>query len=416
MSNNCLGSTDSPTLIDPQNNISSIAYRVYEPSPDSASTFPSVAVELESSLRHDGHLVFYDSSRRGIWYFRIENKDDGLPDDNGSKLGVGLESSVQVLGYNLSAVTDGTYEPTHFQRGRLLTPQALKNMPIASSPLTQGPMSPQLPADQESTTAPRLIYENFMTALLLSITTSFCPATGSIPLNYRTVLFSPASSNGKGDKATEPDHDASMGTFGAHLTTAGTLVISFSVSPCQGLLSLDNFFAASLTTPGQHVLAAPFGVHASKVAASMGELGTASLAQTPTTQILSLRGYSELNDGLWKQACLKLLRLRGIPASVLENCSWVTVSIARRRLQDTKVDGSRPKDSSLAVSTMIPWPGPLCFRQRVVEVSSTNRLADNILIGREEHRDPLDRAGRWLDSTTERDEQISRRNTGRYSY
>lgn len=355
----------------------------------------------------------------------MDEKDDDFQEDGEPRGPLGLEATIQVSGYTLSVVERGACEPAQFQKGRTLGPQSTKNLQNAT-PTTPSVEQAHRPAlahvqqtsyqpssDQESMADRRVVYENFVIAILLTITTAFCPVTGAIPLNYRTVLLPSTSPNSKVDRAGSADHGALMGTFGAHLTTVGSLIVSFNVSHCQGLLSLDNFFAASLTSPGQRVLAAPFGVHASKVTSAMGDLGTASLAQTPNTQILSMRGYSELNDGLWKQACLKLLQLRGIPPSVLENCSWVTVSIARRRLQEAKADNSRLKDNNPAVSTMIPWPGPLCFRQRAVEISSTNRLGDNILSAREEHRDPLDRASRWLDSTAERDDQISKRKADR---
>lgn len=397
---------------------------MYEPISDSSHGFPAVAIEIESILRHDGHLVFYDSNRKGLWYFQLD-QDEDAPNET-------LDRGVQALGYTLCVTQEGTYRPSQFQKGRTLGPQSMKQMQNATStisgipafsansaielssmpffggdpPSSQQPSSTQIVSRSE-------VYESFVIVILLAITTGFCPVTGAIPLNYRTVLLPSGLPSSKGDRATTFEHGALMGTFGAHLTTAGSLIISLNASHCQGLLSLDNFFAASLTAPGQRVLAAPFGVHASKVTTAMGELGTVSLAQTPNTQILSTRGYSELNDGLWKQACLKILQLRGIPPSILENCSWVTVSVARRRLQEAKPDGSRPKDGGSAVSTMIPWPGSLCFRQRTVEVSSTNRLGDNILIGREEHRDPLDRAGRWFDSAAERDERVSRRRADR---
>lgn len=212
-------------------------------------------------------------------------------------------------------------------------------------------------------------------------------------------------------KDATADHDTILGTFGAYLTMVGSLILTLNLSHCRGLLSLDNLFTARLTSPGQCVLAAPFGVQASNPSATFGELGTASLAQTPNTQTMSFRGVPDFNDGLWKQACIRVLKLRGIPASTLEGCSWVHVTVARRRLQETKNDASRPKDTTSM--TTIPWPGPLCFRQRAIETSTTSRLGDTILSGHDESRDPLGGAGRWLDSATERDEQLSRRRADR---
>lgn len=399
---------------------------MYEPTSDSSHGFPAVAINIESRLRRDGHLVFYDSSRKRLWYFQVDQDGPDDPDEDT------LDRGLQVLGCTLCVAQEGTYRPSQFQKGRTLGPPSMKQMQNATSTISGIPTAsatsaielsqmPLLDVDHSSSQQPSSIqivsrsevYENFVVAILLSITTGFCRMTGAVPLDYRTVMLPSSLPSSKGDRATTLEHGALMGTFGAHLTTAGSLIISFSASYCQGLLSLDNFFAASLTTPGQRVLVAPFGVHASKGTTAMGELGTASLAQTPNTQILSTRGYSERNDRLWKETCLNILLFRGVSPSFIENSSWVTVSVARRRLQEANADGSRLKDGGSAVSTTIPWPGALCFRQRAVEVSSTNRLGDNILFGREEHRDPLDRAGRWFDSTAERDEQVSRRKADR---
>lgn len=385
-----------------------------------------MAIELESNLRQAGHLVFYDSSRKGIWYFRLVEKDGGSLLRDSEAL-ASLDSSILVLGYNLTVVEEGAFEAAHVQRGRTPGPQSLRPIPTNASPTTPAALdhahrsafahalqsSHQPSPEHESTATQKTAYENFIVAILLAITTAFCPTTGAIPLNYRTVLLPSTPSEDKSDRDTSTDHCALLGTLNAYLTTVGSLVISFSVSQCQGLLSLESYFAASLTSTGQRIVAAPFGVHASNPTATLGELGTASLAQTPNTQALSIRGYSDLNGGLWKQSCLKMLQLRGIPSSVLENCSWVHVTIPKRRLQDARGDGARSRDTASTSTTTIPWPGPLCFRQRAVETSSTTRLGDNILSGREEHRDPLGRAGRWLDSSAEREDQFARRKADR---
>jgi mediator of RNA polymerase II transcription subunit 13 len=404
-----------------QNNISSIIFRLYEPAtPDDQShNFASAAIEIESALREDGHLVFYDTSRRAIWYFRLQEKDTSV--DNVVQE---LESSFTSCGYTLTMADEGTIEPANLQKVRSIAPPT-NSAPSSSSSTGVGPDHAQRNAsmgqnyqvqDVKGTTSngldakppqmqQKIAYENFIAATLLAVSTAVCPVISATPLNYRTIFLPLTKENGDGG---ELPPESVLGTFGAYLTTLGALVITFKVTLCKGVMSLDNLLGTSLTTPGQKILTAPFGIQASH--GFGGELGTSSLAQTPNTQTLSFRAATDVSDGLWKQACTRILRFRGIADSILDDCHWINVAIARRRFQDNRIDGKAPKDGGAVI---ISWPRPLCFRQRIVDMPLTSQVNDNVISGHEESHDPLGTAGRWLNTTNDRDEQVSRRKIDR---
>ncbi|PHH90596.1 hypothetical protein CDD83_3202 [Cordyceps sp. RAO-2017] len=419
---------DTNTLL--INNIASIAFRIYEPSSDPSSAgFASVALDIENTLRWDGHVVLYDTARRGLWHFQLLGKE-GHEDING----LGLQSRLNVCGYELAIVDEGILEPVSLQKTRSQQQQAIQT-PTSSISSTsaldsqrnafasalQGPVTVLQDPEAKAADAPavdskaasslnRTVYENFITALLLSISSTFCIRTGSIPLDYRTMLLAADTSDGNALR----DHVQEcpiMATLKAYLTTTGVLIISFAVSRCKGLSSSIDFTLPSVAGPGNTILAAPFGVVANNQLFPAGEAGTASLAQTPNTQALSLRVGPDVNDSLWKQACLKILKLRGVVTSTITDCSWVNLAVPKPRLQDTRNETKRPQASAITIT--IPWPRPLCFRKRAVEVPSTSRVGDMLLSGHDESYDPLSSARGWFNSAADRDEKVSKRKVER---
>ena len=406
-----------------------MAFRVYEPQAEQSHAFASAAIELESTLRDEGHLVFYDATRRAIWHFRIREKDAV-----GDEAGPDVNTSLHVSGHNLVLAEEGSFEPLALQKGR--SPALpMNNTPASSSSAGSGlehasrqaqasPQNPNpIPTDQDRAADPsgaeskppqtpyKTAYENFIAAILLAFSTAFCPAMDAIPLNYRTVLLPSNQEAAEHGQDSLSDQDTVFGTFSAYLTTLGSLVVSVKVSQCKGLLPLDSVFATGLTSLGQNIFAAPFGIQATNPLATLGDLGTASLAQTPNTQVLSFRGPPDAHEGMWRQACTKALQLRGVPPSFLEGCQWVNIGVPRRRLQGSKGDARRPKDTPAMMT--ITWPRPLCFRQRALGASATSRLGYNVLNGHEESHDPLGSAGRWLHQAAGREEQLSKRKADR---
>ncbi|CAG9943751.1 unnamed protein product [Clonostachys rosea f. rosea IK726] len=425
------GEYETNTLL--LNNISTINFRVYEAPSDLSKNLPSAALEFEGSLRENGHLAFFDPDRRGVWCFRIQEKEVETED---SKPTWNLDTTFKVSGQAFILAEEGTIEPLSIQKGRSQAPSPPASTISASSTASPSgtvnidpvPRSPfgapggnpwPIPTKQETSSvlsadtqtkggpsALALVYENFIAAVLHSLSTAICTATRSLPLNYRTVLFTPNLTNSK-----DFPPETTIGTLAAYLTTIGTLVVSLKLSQCKGLSSLENIFAASLTRPGEQIFAAPFGIRASNPSITIDDFGAPSLAQTPNTQALSFRRPFEGDDGLWKQACLRILQLRGIPYSLLKGCSWVNITVSRQRLQDPKNDTPRNRD--VTATTTIPWPGPLCFRRKTADATTGTRLRDTILSGHEESRDPLGIAGRWMDSASEREEQIAKRKADR---
>lgn len=406
-----------------------MAFRVYEPPAEQSHAFASTAIELESTLRDEGHLVFYDTTRRGIWHFCIREKDTAL-----DAAGAELDPSLDLAGHSLVLAEEGTFEPLNLQKGRSPMPPT-NNTPTSSSSTGSGlehnhrhpyassqssnpnsneldkPTGPSNADPKRLQASHKMAYENFIAAVLLAFSTAFCPVMGAIPLNYRTVLLPSNQTAAEDGNDTLADQDTVFGTLAAYLTTLGSLVVSFKVSQCKGLLPLDSAFVAGFTAIGQNILAAPFGIQATNPLSMLGDIGTASLTQTPNTQALSLRGPPDANEGMWRQACLKALQFRGISSSFLEGCPWVNISVSRRRLQAPKADPRRPKDVPGMIT--ISWPRPLCFRQRVLETSTTSCLGYTVLNGHEESHDPLGNAGRWLHTGADREEQLSKRKADR---
>ncbi|KAH7319772.1 mediator complex subunit 13 C-terminal-domain-containing protein [Stachybotrys elegans] len=403
------GEYETNTLI--INDISAIQYRVYESSSEHSHAFVSTAVELERALRDRGYIASYDPNRRAIWTFRLCGKDEA----NDAKP---ADTTLEVSGHVLVQADEGTLEPQSLQRNRALagpsayTPTSSSSsgsaleqraalLPPSQPPGTNTELDSKNSAGndpksaQNAQTAQKSVYENFVLAILFSVTYSFCRHTGALPLNYRTVLMP--------DDDADSELDRVLGDFRVHLTTAGTLLINLSLHYCKGLQCLGNIVAAGSAAAGQPILAAPLGIFPYKQHAGDG---SASLAHTPSTQILSLRNGAESNEFLWKEACLKYLELRGLSSSRLTNCHWVNVFVSKRRLQDAK---RAPQTLYAAHTAAIPWPGPLCFRRKVAEVSTTTLVGETMLSGHEETHDPIGYAGGWLASSADREEKLTKR-------
>ncbi|OAQ93560.1 mediator of RNA polymerase II transcription subunit 13 [Purpureocillium lilacinum] len=414
---------DTNTLL--ISNIASVCYRIYEPSTESSQRFASSALDVESQLRKDGHVVFYDASRRGIWHFRLAGKEghDNVASET-------LDRTLETCGHRLLLGAEGTLEPANLQKARphpqmSQTPTTAVSGASALDPSQRSTISGntsqlsgagsqehesqfnEVTGGDSKAIPPKTVYENFITALLLSISSTFCSRSGATPLNYRTVLLPAVGPGSEEPSELGPENCPVLATLRAYLTTTGALVTSFVFSRCRGLTSLSDTVTASLSLPATPIIAAPFGALTKNQFASGTDPGSASLAQTPNTQALSLRGGYDAHDSMWKQACLKILKLRGVAPASLSDCTWVNLLVPKPRLLDAKIDPRRQQP--LGSTVTLPWPGPLCFRKRVVEVSATSRVGDNLLSGHEESHDPLGDARGWFNSAPEREEKLSKR-------
>ncbi|KAI5464700.1 mediator complex subunit 13 C-terminal-domain-containing protein [Mariannaea sp. PMI_226] len=412
------------------NNIASVAYRVYEPPEELSPSFHLAALEVEGALRGQGYLVSYDANQRSIWLFQVISKEDGaepvihLPDP-----------TIAACGHELALVEEGTFEPLSLMKTRLI-PNAMLHTPTSSAPTglaattdpsNRNPLAPSsqgsastvqegdfraapTPAIEPSAnqSALKITYHHFIAAVLAAVTFSFCDQSAAIPLNYRTVLIPPAS-NSSGNDWESPKDNPVLGTFRTYLTTTGSLVISLYFSHCKSLSSLEDVVAPNLMSTSRTILAAPFGVLATKQTSSNSDNGLAldtSLAQTPNTQALSHRALPESSDSVWRQKCIKVIELCGLDISRLRSSTWVNLTVPKRSAQETDNETKRS-------TSTVSWPGSLCFRKKPVEVSPTCRVTDNMLSGHEECHDPLGNARGWFNSASERDEKLAKRKAER---
>ncbi|OBR09324.1 hypothetical protein CH63R_08089 [Colletotrichum higginsianum IMI 349063] len=409
---------DTNTLLN--NNISSIVYRVYEPSQEQAQTFPSAAADVETELRNRGHIVYYDPIRRGLWYFHVPSKDAASGEQNDGILG----NSVSVAGATLLTADEGSFEPVTLFKGR--TPaQPSTNTPTSSSSSTSAPdlslRNPQAgnagPPNSSDTdwkgasfVALPDAYEQFITAVLSTISAAFCNRVSAIPLNHQTVLLpSKVTRDGQAERALDTE-SAVVGTFRIYLTTMGALFMSLSLSCCEGLLSVNEPSTPSQLVLGSQILAAPFGVLANYQGfvgggLSYPELG---LGQTPDAQLW--RGLDG-RSSQWRDTCIKILQSRGLSPALLQSCPWIALQMLRRKPGENKIDGkTTPLPSTLAT---ISWPAALCFRKKSVMLARNNGLGDPVLLAQDETSDFLNDAKAWFQLGADRDEKISKRKKDR---
>ncbi|KAF5008298.1 hypothetical protein FDECE_5417, partial [Fusarium decemcellulare] len=410
------------------NNIASIAFRIYEPSPDQSQSFQSSALEIESALRDQGRLVSYDANRPGIWVFQIANKD-GASDAVSLAPGATLEA----CGHTLGMVEEGTLEPMALQKSRIpgnTTQNAAANQsstPSAVDPsqrnsllsptqagggvLPEGDsqLSTQATEPKAAQPVPKTIYEHFIVAILFSVSFAFCSRSMAVPLNYRTILIPSLQSDGGEQEKGSLRHDPVIGTFKTYLTTTGSLIISLYFSYCRSLTSIEDAVATEPISPSSPILAAPYGVLATRQSLSNGDNASTadhSLSQTPNTQALSVRSISDTHDSLWKHSCLRALEHCGLNPSSFKAGSWISLLVSKPASQETENDSKRTRAT-------VPWPGALCFRKKPLEVSTTCRIGDNMLSGHEECHDPLGNARGWFNATSEREERSSKRKAER---
>ncbi|KAF4978668.1 hypothetical protein FZEAL_4986 [Fusarium zealandicum] len=410
------------------NNIASIAFRIYEPSSDQSQSFQSSALEIESALRDQGRLVSYDANRPAIWAFQITCKD-GAADAVGLAPGATLEA----CGYTLAMVEEGTLEPTALQKSRIpgnttqnaatnpspsasAVDQSQRNALLSPTQIMGGTLSdgdPQVASQAAELKAaqpvPKTIYEHFIVAILFSVSFAFCSQSMAVPLNYRTILIPPPQADTSEQERGSLQDDPVIGTFKTYLTTTGSLIISLHFSYCRSLTSIEDSVTADPISSSSPILAAPYGVLATKQGLTNGDNASAtdhSLSHTPNTQALSVKSVPDSHDSLWKHSCLKALEHCGLNPSSFKSGAWINLLVSRPAPQDTETDAKRTRAT-------VPWPGALCFRKKPLEVSTTCRVGDTMLSGHEECHDPLGNARGWFNASSEREEKFSKRKTER---
>ncbi|KAL2018261.1 hypothetical protein VTK56DRAFT_1015 [Thermocarpiscus australiensis] len=420
------GEYDTNTLL--ISNISAISFRIYEPIASQSSTYTFAASDVENALRNDGHLVYMDAVRRGIWCFYLPSGNSATPSH--PEL-LGLHARMEVCGYPLGLVGDGSLEPIGLLKNRppgtnpISTPNSssstgsgwdmnLRSAQTFSLPpptVMDGKVTPNPVGDVKGygSVPAREIYEFFITAVLSSLTTYFCRKVGAILLNNRTVLLpSQAFSTGHSDCITAPQTSA-VASFRVYLTTTGSLVISLHVSLLQGLLSSADVLRSRLLPASPVVLAAPFGTFGALqgVVETDSQPADSGFGQSPDTQTGRLRPDTNERFQQWKTTCCKLLQMRGMSPSLLDGCSWLNVHFFQRKPYEQRADGKRtPLVNS---GPTAPWPAVLCFRKPRLEAMSDMAFEKAGPATAADQMDLLSKAKRWCQGVSEREDAIARR-------
>ncbi|KAI1777421.1 mediator complex subunit 13 C-terminal-domain-containing protein [Hypoxylon cercidicola] len=406
------------------NNISSINFAFYDPvSPTSASFGPS-ALELESSLRKDGFLAYFDTVRRGVWCFRLLQKDRL---QGSQPTASAFPKSVGSAGFTFSLVEEGILESAALVKNR---PHGLNaaNTPASSSSSSgsaildsayRNAQSATLPpvqsfpsaTEQESrtiafvdskagpSTSTKDAYEHFITAALSAVSSSFCANTGAIPLSSRTLLLSRTSYS---DFIAAP---AILASLRIYLTTTGSLVITFALSPAEGIVSLSENLAHPLPSLGVTVLAAPLGMFATCHPTSISDAVATdgSFGPSPDTQIM--RSRSERDDAPWRNICSKFLQARNIPFPFDGSQNWVGLQRMRRKPTEQTVDGKR---TPLVGAPSISWPASLCFCKMFSRLAIRGETFDQSMSQPDHNFDALGVAKQWFLGAGERDETLAK--------
>ncbi|KAH8904308.1 hypothetical protein BR93DRAFT_916771 [Coniochaeta sp. PMI_546] len=428
------GDYDTNTLL--VNNLSLIAFKIYEPVVSQSSVYTFNASDVEFALRNDGHLVYMDVVRRGIWCFYLvkKNSTSTVASSEQSRLGTTLE----VCGYQLGLVEEGAFEPISLQKTRppgtnpTSTPSSSSSNTSALEASARSGSSFNLPSagsmpagamDLDTKAAPPVVgldpkgyksvpvkemHEFFITAILSSLSTEFCRCSGALSLTPRTLLLPPNTLQPNDSEPMRYPPLSALATFRVYLTTTGSLVISLSVSAMEGLISSSNGLRSDLYSTGTPVLAAPLGAFASLQSVLDRDhlLSDNASGQSPETQMSRFK--PEVADKLsqWRSHLSKLLQLRGISPSILDGCSWLNIQFLKKKPYEYKADGKRTPMTSPA--PVVSWPSVLCFRKPNGGMLLHELGLDKALIGNDDF-DPLDNAKSWFETNPEREELFSKR-------
>lgn len=396
--------------------------------PTTSSPYTFHASDVECALRNDGHLVYMDAERRGVWCFYLVGKDSS--DTPGFTEHSRLGPTLDVCGYHLKLVTQGAFEPASLQKGRppgthaMNTPSSSGssgsarsaqsfNMPFASSipdgamelDTTSGhtPVTPQGATGYTSVPV-KEIYGFFINSMLSSLSTAFCRSSGAMSMTRRTLLLPAKTLEPNEGEAPRCPPLAALATFRIYLTTTGSLVINLAVAAVEGLLSAADSLRSDLpSSSSASILAAPLGYFGSAQSVLDRDmlLPDYTSGQTPDTQITRYRPDISDKIAQWKV----LLDLHGISPSILEGCSWLNIQFLNWKPYEYRNDGN-PLVSP--APTVYAWPSVLCFRKP----NRSMLLAQDAqggLLGNGEDFDPLGSAKDWFESNTEREELFSKR-------
>lgn len=407
-----------------QNNISSVGFAFYEitaPSSSSSTLLSSSAGEIESAFRKDGHLVYLDASRRGLWCFRLIIKDKFSADPADAP---NFERSIESAGFTLTIAEDGAFEPAQLVRHRLYGLNAAHTPSSSSSSASsafdpafrsaQSAATPSLPvlsveqdgrglgssdAKTSSTTSAKDAYECLLQASYAAISSCFCSRTGALPLSSRTMLLPMTV---QGEYSASPPILASLRIY---LTTTGSLVVNLSHSFANHLVALSENVTNQLPPLGVTVLAAPLGMFATCQPHALTEATAteASIGQSPDTQH---RFRSDRDDGPWRSLCSKLVQSRTLSLPMKATQKWINLQRLRRKLVEQSSDGKRTP--MMGPTPSILWPASLCFYKALTNLTIND--PDELHGARTERNlDPLGAAKTWFSDAAEREAALVRK-------
>jgi mediator of RNA polymerase II transcription subunit 13 len=419
-----------------QNNLASIAFKIYEPVVSQSSVYTFNASDVEFALRNDGHLVYMDVVRRGIWCFHLVRKDSTSTGTSSEQSR--LPPTIEVCGYTLGLVGEGAFEPISLQKSRPAGTNPI-NTPSSSSSNTSGldvsarsgasfnlPSAgsmPPGPMDLDPRTATPVVgldpkgygsvpvkemHEFFITAMLSSLSTAFCRCSGAISLTPRTLLLPPNTLQPDDSEPARYPPLSALASFRVYLTTTGSLVIGLSVTAMEGLISSSDCLRSDWYSVGTPVLAAPLGAFASLQSVLDRDylLSDSSSGPSPETQISRFRPDVADKLSQWRSHLSKLLQLRGISPSILDGCSWLNIQFLKKKPYEYKADGKRTPTTS--PPPIVSWPSVLCFRKPSGSMLHELGLT-KALDGDGGDFDPLDAAKSWFEGNAEREELFSKR-------
>ncbi|KAH6700959.1 mediator complex subunit 13 C-terminal-domain-containing protein [Verticillium dahliae] len=420
--------------------ISSIAYQLYEPAPEQAQAFASIAPTIEKSLRDAGRVAHFDTSRRALWHFYIPRHDATQPTAH-TEEGGALDHSLDVAGFNLVLTDEGSFEPGHLFKSRPIgqrqtaantpthpafngsVPDAtLRNAssfdntntatPSSSDP--EGKPTPITSSDGKISITVKIAYEQFISAMLSTVSSPICRSLAAIPLNHCTILLNSKIIRQGESKNASGTETAVLGIFRIYLTTNGTLVISFSLVLSEGLISMHEVPGTGQAALSSQVLAAPFGVLGSYMGLANGALPYAdTIGQTPDTRLWRPRPEPDAKSSQWREICTGMLKGWGLSGHTLQNCTWVALQLSPRKPVDLRAEGRGTPVRNSSPPMIFSWPSILCFRKRSVDPQANQSERTDIALASKEAADSLTEVKTWFQSGTEREESIVQRRKAR---
>lgn len=410
-----------------QNNISSVAFKLYKPWCVSFADCP-----FERTLRRDGHLVYFDPLRHAVWCFSLGGSEES------SSGHLAVEATMEACGYNPRMVYEGILEPISLFKNRM-TPLNTTNTPSSSSPSGPGLDTMLRPATPGGTVAssnftaeadvkssfgstvelkgygsitPKDIHKYFVASVLASLSQRFCSQTGAIPIDSKSFTIPPEVA------LTDPEtsHHSNPSTFASlrvHLTTAGSLLISISLTPVEGVWASHDKLCSSPPQSGSIVLAAPLGI----VGTLQAPIEYPQYPEDDSTDEYPEAQAASTRLCLDEQMCDRMLEMRNMSKRIpgplwrAEEISWLSIQFLRPKPNESRSDGKRTP--LISPQTNIRWPAMLCYIRRTRKPMIIRNGFETGHARFKDDFDVLKNAQTWFVDSAEREELLFKRKKDR---